>query len=271
LTEKANSKKILRYLQKNLPYSYNVKTLFRAFKGEISENAIKQVLHRLGKKNKIQRETRGFYRAKVDANTIHFLETPPTLLHGIMLSCETKQKLQKSIHGIPSQSYNDEALRWFDAMGFLPTTNFRYYKDEWFDGRKVTITFHLKGRIDLYIGCSKNPLSYPDFCKLLDTLNGYLTLWIPVDKKKVRLLEVGISRDYQTLRLDGVSEITLHKFTNAWSRVYYKEDIGATRFEHHVKVDLDIDSALLSFRLLDNNFVSNGNGFSRPDERRDVA
>ena len=238
---KSNGHKILGYLQKNLPYSYNTKTLYRVFKGKISESSIKTELSRLVKKDKIQRESRGFYKAKVTAGTLHFLENPPVLLHGIMLSCETKQKLQNTIHGIPSQSYTNDALNWFEVMHFTASTNNRFYRDLWVEDRKVTITFHLKGKIDIYINSSKHPIDYLAFQKLMDYINGFLSMWIPFDQKKVHLIQAGVSKDYKKLRLEGVSSISMQTFTNCWARIYYKSDIESTRVEAHITTDVTLD------------------------------
>jgi len=241
LTQESNSNKILKQLQKSIPHSYNVATLYRIFKGKIEYNTIKTELSRLVKKGKVQRETRGFYKAMATPETLRFLENPPVLLHGIMLSCNTKEKLQNDIHGIPSQSYTNDALNWFGVMGFLSTTNNRFHNEIWVEDRKVTITFHLKGRIDIYINSSKHPIDYLAFQKLMDYINGYLDKWIPFDKRKIHLVQTGVARDYKKLRLEGVSSVSMKVFTNCWARVYYKQDIKSTRIEAHITTDTTLD------------------------------
>jgi len=259
LAAESNGQKILKYLQENLPYSYNSKTLYRVFKGKISQSSIKTELSRLVKKDKVQRESRGFYIAKVTADTLHYLENPPILLHGIMMSCETKQKLQNTIHGIPSQSYTNEALNWFDVMQFTKSTNDRFYRDLWVEDRKVTITFHLKGKIDIYINSSKHPVDYLSFQKLMDFINGFLSMWIPFDRKKIHLIQTGVAKDYKKLRLEGVSSVSMKTFTNAWARIYYKSDIGATRVEAHITTDVTLDRVFVWLQSIGHPVV-NGNG-----------
>jgi hypothetical protein len=149
-------KRVLDFLCKNVRYPYNTKTISKYL--HIPENTVKVSLHRLLKQNKIYRDDRGFYQAYVDISLLSKLENPPTLLHGIMLECKTTEKLQKYKDGIPSHEYTDEALMWFYSLDFLPTTNYRYYKILWFEGRRITITFHLIGKVDVSINSSKNPL-----------------------------------------------------------------------------------------------------------------
>lgn len=275
------SQKLLRFLQKNLPYSYNAKTLFRSFKGDIPQSTIKTELYRLLKSNKVVKESRGFYRAKVSPELLHIIEKPPTLLHGICLVCECpKEKLQKWGQGGMQQGYTEEQLSWFKSNNFLPYYNYNKKGDKkYFVGyirtlhhleRRITVTIYQNGKIAIYINSTKHPLSYPEFVKLLEFLNGYLHDWMPFSSKNVVLSEIGLAKDYKRLRLEGVSSVSLSSFKNAWSRVYYKEDIGATRFEYHINTNLVLSDALQVLESL-NYPKTNGNGFVRPDEKRDVA
>jgi len=222
----------------------------------------------LEKKNKLIRETYGFYRAKMTVDILRFLETPPTLLHGIKLECQSVQELQNTIEGITSQNYNDTVLKWFDALGFTPSTNYRYGKELWFESRRIKITVHVKGLVEVFINSNKNPLSYPEFCNLLNFLSGYLEPITPFKHRNVRLVQVGIAKDYYDLRMEGVSCISLHKFVNDWSKIYYKGDIGATRVERHLVCNLRLDEALNTLSVLNPPKV---NGSYREDERRDVT
>ena len=80
-----------------------------------------------------------------------------------MLECKTIIKLQKCIDGIPSKDFNEDALRLLNALDFIPTSNYRYYRVLWFEGRRITVTAHLKGKIDIHINSTKNPLIYPSY------------------------------------------------------------------------------------------------------------
>jgi len=259
----SQTKKVLDFLRRNAPQSYNAKTISKCL--HIPEKTVKVCLYRLFKKDKIIRYCRGFYQANIDISLLHKLENPPTTLHGIMLECKTTKTLQKVIDGIPSKQYTDEAVMLFDSLGFLPATNYRYYRDLWYEGRKITITVQLKGKVDIHISSSDNPLIYPDFLKMLDFLNGFLERIAPFGERKVvQLLEVGLAKDFRQLRLDGVKSVTLKVFTNAWGRIYYKDDLKMTRFEHHLVSKMSLDDALRSLSILTNpvNYVVE----SRPDD-----
>lgn len=244
-------KRILDFLRKNAPHSYNAKTIHRCLK--IPINSAKVCLYRLENKGKIFCDDKGFYAAYIDISLLSQLENPPTTLHGIMLECKTLVELQKHIDGISSKEFKDEIINLLNAMNFIPTTNHRYYRVVWFDGRRITITVHLKGKIDIYINSSKNPIIYPDFLRIYSFLEGFLENLAPLkDRKVVQLLEVGIAKDYRQLRLDGVKSVTLHSFTNVWSRIYYKDEKTGTRFEHHLEARMNLDDALKSLSILNN-------------------
>ena len=94
---------------------------------------------------------------------------------------------------------------------------------------------------------------YPDFLRILSFLEGFLENLVPLKERKVvQLVEVGIAKDYRQLRLDGVESVTLHNFTNAWSRIYYKDEKTGTRFEHHLTGKMNLDNALKSLSILTN-------------------
>lgn len=256
----SQAKKVLDFLRCHANHSFNAKTIDRCLYGkkdymrdEKRIGTIKTSLTRLVKKGKINRVSRGFYQANIDISLLQQLENPPTLLHGIMLECKTTKKLQKCIQGIPSKEYNAEALILLYALGFEATTNHRYHTDLWFEGRNIKITVHLKGKVDIYINSSKNPIDYPGFKRILVYLDGFFENLAPFrDRKVVRLLEVGVAKDFKQLRLEGAQCISLKTFTNAWARVYYKKDIDATRFEHHLTPNMTLDDALKSLSILTN-------------------
>lgn len=256
----SQTKKVFDFLRKNAPHDYNAKTIDRMLFGEKDYKkdkkrmgTIKTILSRLVKQGKISRVSRGQYQANIDISLLHQIENPPSTLHGIMLECKTTKKLQKGIHGIPSKEYTEEALQLLNALDFIPTTNYRYYQDLWFEGRRITITVHLMGKVDIHINSNKNPLGYPDFLKVLTYLGGFLEKLSPFsDRKVVQVLEVGVARDFRQLRLDGVKSVSLRNFTNAWARIYYKDDIKATRFEHHIVGRMTLDDALKSLSILTN-------------------
>ena len=247
----SQTKKVLEFLRKNAPRPYNAKTISKCLK--IPLNSVKVSLHRLVKQDIIFCDTPGFYVAYIDISLLSQLENPPTTLHGIMLECKTTFELQKCIDGIPSKEFTDEVLRLFGVLDFLPTSNYRYYKVLWFEGRRITITFQLQGKVDIYINSTNNPIIYPDFLRILSYLEGFLEKLVPLhDRRVVWLLEAGVAKDYRQLRLDGVKSVSLKSFTNVWSRIYYKDEKTGTRFEHHWTGRMNLDDALKSLSILDN-------------------
>ncbi len=105
----------------------------------------------------------------------------------------------------------------------------------------------------VHVGCSKKPLDFPNFQRLLTFLDGFLEVLAPFSNRKlVDLLEIGIAKDFRNVRLDGVKSITLKAFSNAWARIYYHDDLKATRFEHHIVPKMTLDDALKSLSILTN-------------------
>ena len=76
------SKRVLDFLRKNAPHTYNARTVYRCLypKNKIIDKkkitAVKVALSRLVKNGKIRRVTKGFYQAKIDFALIHQLENP---------------------------------------------------------------------------------------------------------------------------------------------------------------------------------------------------
>lgn len=247
----SQAKKILDFLRRNAAHSYNAKTISKCV--GIPEKAVKVYLHRLCRQDKIDRQCRGFYRANIDISLLQQIENPPTTLHGIMLECRAIKKLQKCIDGIPCEEYTDESLMLLNALDFIPSTNYRYHRVLWYDDRRITITVHLKGKIHIYINSSNHPLDYPSFLRMLTFLDGVLEKLSPFSNREVvQVLTVGIAKDYRQLRLEGVKSVTLKNFSNAWARIYYKDDLKATRFEHHIVPKMTLDDALRSLSILTN-------------------
>jgi len=198
--------RILSFLKKNAPSEFNIKTIADTL--DIPYNAAKTELYRLFNRGKIKRPHRGFYRAVIDKNLVHKLGNPPIELHGIKIEA----KSQKLIQGIPNV-----AQRKLSALDFSKTTNGRYHRNIYFKGRKITITIHMCGLIEIWVSCSDNPLDYLLFRELLSYLNGFLESVLPaVDRKVVLknsyLKQIGLNRDYDSFRLDGLSCVSLKAF-----------------------------------------------------------
>ena len=251
-----NKDKILIFLRNNPLHSYNAKAIEHELKLNI--NSIRSELRRLHDKGLVHRETHGFYRIKMDSETLYNLEHPPTLLHGIMVSMRTaSQKLQNDIHGISAilcnfgfvQGSGKNQKRWHKAF---------YYEDD--VERKVTITVHLNGRVDVYVNCSNHPVNYFEFRDVLKFVEGNISFLRPFMDQRV--VEFGEAKDFRHVRMSGCNELGLRVFMNHWFRIYNKERLGVTRVEQHIKCDVPVSTLLDLFERM---FLPVGNGFSEQD------
>lgn len=252
------TQKILNFMRKNAYHEYNSKTLSRILK--IDSKKINVYLQRLLNKGVILKTAKGFYKASADMTVVrqHQLTNPPTLLHGILLECIIVRRITKDPQGAPPKSQNvitklsGELVKWLDVNEFVfREDNHSWFRYLWWENRRITLTVFENLKLHVYVSSSKNPLSLPEFQNLLIYLDGYLDAITPFkDRRVVRLKEVGVAKDFKELRLEGVKSVSLRAFMNAWSRIYYKDDIEATRVEHHLKLDMPLDDALKSLSIL---------------------
>ena len=249
--------RIIKFLKNDPTHSYNAKSLERILKLNI--NSIRSELRRLHDKGIIHRESHGYYRIKLDSETLYNLEHPPTLLHGIMVSMNTRsQKLQNNIDTISAflcnfgfkQGSGRNVKRWSKAF---------YYEDD--VDRLVTITVHRVGRVDVYLNCSNHPVNYHEFRDVLKFVEGQICYLGPFSNQRV--VSFGEAKDFRKVVMSGCNELSLRVFVNHWFRVYNKERLGVCRVEQHVKCDVPV-SVLLD--LFERMFLPVGNGFSSLDD-----
>lgn len=257
--------KLLKFLKNNPRYSYNAPTLQK--ETGVNVNTIRSELRRLAEKGYVLRETHGFYRVKLDSETLYIIENPPTLLHGIMISSEPVRKLQNGIHGIPATNCNifDDLERFgFELRGNNKFVKKIYYHND--VDRLITITYHVDVRLDVYLNCSNHPVNYFEFRDILSYVDGKVDFLGPF--RNQRVVEFGEAKDFREVRMSGCSEISVRVFMDHWYRVYNKESLGVTRMEQHVRCDVPVDVLLGLFERV---FLPVGNGFVKEDERRDVV
>jgi len=242
---------IITFLKNDPTHSYSAKSLEHELKLNI--NSIRSELRRLHDKGLIHRESHGFYRIKMDSETLYNLENPPTLLHGIMVSMDSvSQKLQNDIDTISANLHNygfkqgtgRNRLRWTKA--------FYYERDA---ERLITITVHKKGRIDVYLNCSNHPVNYHEFRDVLKFCEGQIFYLGPFSNQRV--VSFGEAKDFRHVKMSGCNELGLRVFMNHWFRIYNKERLGVTRMEQHIKCDVPV-SVLLD--LFERMFLPVGNG-----------
>jgi len=147
----------------------------------------------------------------------------------------------------------------------------------WWSGRRLTFTIFNNDKLHVFLNSSRNPICYEEFELLLSFLDGYFEEIAPFkDRRVVKLKEVGVAKDFKELRLEGVKSVSLRAFKNAWARIYYKDDVQATRVEFHLNQVMPLDEALKSLSVLTtpvnySGVVLNPLGNRRLDEFRDVA
>ena len=253
--------RIFDFLKNNPRYSYNAPTIYKHFKGDINLSTIRCHLRRLHEQKKILRETHGFYRVRLDPEILYYLERPPTLLHGIMVSMKWHRIMQKDIHGISAPNYNKNIIIKLEHSGFKVTggrNKNRLFKRFCFDNdvdRVVTITVHLGGRLDIYVNCSGHPVSFFEFRDMLNFCQGMVDFLGPFGEQRV--VQFGVAKDFREVRMEGVNSLTLRAFMDSWFRVYNKERLGVTRMEQHVRCNVPVSEFVSMFERM---FLPVGNG-----------
>lgn len=237
------SKRILSVFRHDPRTQYNAVTIDRLLYGKIRyekhtrKKQIKQIrkeLDRLEKRGLVLRSQKGFYTLRISAKTLHLLDNPPVVAHGIKIEA-TMSKIglpQKTILGITSHDPTFDLVGWLRTMDFTETTKKRYVKRFFWEGRFITLTVHTGcGLIEVWIKCSDNPMDFSSMYRFREYMRGLLSPVSDLSDAKIR--EIGLNKDFRELRLEGISSMSLHVFMNAWSRIYYKESIGAVRVETH--------------------------------------
>jgi len=260
-------KKLLSFLQQNIRYSYNAPTIFQHFKGQIPVNTIRSELKRLYEEKKINKPSRGFYRAKVDRDTIDLIENPPTMLHAITINANSP-KLQKLGQGpLPHNCrFNTKMdfLEWLESNNFKQkkyhgcSSKLQFYKTFWFDDRDVVVNIHDKGVVVFHFGCSKHPVSYFEFRDIYNRLLGLIDPICPLSEEVIT--QIGINKDFAEIELDGFRSLKLKQFVNAWFQIYQKESIERVRFECHInpRPPLNVVDAFNMIESVGNPFKNNG-------------
>lgn len=263
-------------MEQNPKFKYSAKimyqTLFYQPGKPIDKKLLAQVrttMNRLNKNSKIRKLDRGYYQIKPLPPIIKKLEDPSMKVHGVKIEF---RPFENNIFGIDGISAEHNIMSFLEINRFEEVCNgdgvslVRFSKNVFWDDRKITFTIHGCGLIEIFCSASSNPMSLPDFFRFADFITGFLSPVCNFQKNKALLRQIGINRDFEELRLEGVSCITVKKFLNDWCRIYQHD--GVVRYEHHLKLEITLEDAFNSLQLL--TFAPNVNGV-RPDERRDVA
>lgn len=262
--------KILSIINSNPRQSYNAKSIDQVLEGKYNyhkdEKRIAKIrtgLNRLADRSKIRRERRGYFKAKVTLEIIAMIESPDTKLHGIKIEV-------KKIEGISAQH---NMLDWLKVKHFRDVANKkgtplkRHTKQVGWRGRWATITVHESRLVEIFLNCSKMPLTYEEFCSFCDFLDGYFEPYY-FTRNNAYVTQLGVGKDFDDLHLDGITSIRLHKFKNDWCSIYENKE-GRVRFEHHLKLDITLEDAINIMSLISTppRYLHDNN----PDEMKDVT
>lgn len=221
--------RILEFLIKSSPEDFNSRTISKML--NLKESSVRKELSRLVKQNKIKRTQKGFYRGLITPETIKKIEVQELKLHGIKIE----------FRGKPNTGYS------FEAEGIVNEYRKRKYYQRIFEGRKISITVHNMGLVEVWIKTSKDPLGYMDFTRFVSYLEGLLGNLFYYGRPT--LSQVGLNLDMHILELEGVQKLTLKRFQNAWSSLYRKME-DWLRIETHMSTKLTLDEALETLKVL---------------------
>lgn len=223
---------------------------------------IRTELTRLEKRKKIRKIERGRYQAlplprilsKIDDN-------PEVKMHGLKIECQIAENNKNGV--LPFSPQNNNVESWLDRHNFETIGYNKWKSNRWWEDRKITFTVHAGGLVEIWIGCSDNPLGFSDFIRWLEWLNGFFDPLL-FRKNEMFVRQVGFNRDFKLIRADGVKSISLKMMQNVWSQAYQKDNI--LRFEHHAtfpKMTIDLDNLVHSLLLINSPFSEkNGNSHS---------
>lgn len=241
--KKSMSKRILSILQSDPRTEYNTSTINRILNGKIhyekaqrkkNLHQIRKELKRLTERGLVVNPHKGYYALRISSKTLHLLDNPPVVCHGIKIEA-TMTNIgggQTLIQGITFERTEKDLRHWLAMKHFTETTNKRWVKRFFWEGRFITLTVHPNcGLVEIWIKCSENPMDFSSMYRFREYMKGYLSEITDLSDAKIR--EIGINKDFRELRLEGLSSMSLHVFLNAWSRIYYKETIGSVRAEIH--------------------------------------
>lgn len=261
-------------MEQNPKFKYTAKIMYQILffdNNKIDNKLLSQIrttMTRLHKQKKIRKLKRGYYQIKPSPPIIKKLEDPNIKVHGLKL----EYRLEKhNIFGIDGISAQHNILLYLKNNNYDKVNNHngtflkRYSKNLWWDDRKITITIHNSGLIEMFCSAGDNPLSLPDLFRFYDFLRGLMNPVCSFERNKIMLRQIALNRDFWEQQTDGFTSITLKKFLNDWCRIYQHDD--KVRYEHHLKLEITLEDAFNSLQLLT---YAPSNGV-KPDERRDVA
>jgi hypothetical protein len=218
---KKSRAKIVSYLIKSSPAPIGPKML--AIYTELPYCVVKKQLRRIlaEPKSPIVQVHRGWYRGKIQEEFLAALPLEKKLgLHGIKFEGKCPQRNSP-------YSLVRAAKRQYRKRG-------TYY--EFFGERKVTVTVHAMGLVEVFISTTSKQMDFMEFDRFISWMRGLLSF---VDDGTWRLRLFGMAVDIKGLRIEGAESISLKAFRNAWARAYQKGR-DTLRVEAHATVDITV-------------------------------
>lgn len=236
LQKKCNVKqgqRVYQFLVDQFPKEYNAPTLAKMLK--LPQGNIRVTLLRLCKKGKTKRTHRGFYRAILKRDLAHKLGDPAVKYHGIKL----EGKVTKWIHGIDSVTFGKLL-----GLGFEERSNKRLVARLDWEGRRATVVVHGgKGFVDVFLRSSDAPLDGLELERFKDFVAGFLRPVVPWVGLSVR--QIGVNRDFESVRLEGGGSVSCRVASNAIGRVYGHRGRGV-----RAEIHLDLEEARVMLEAL---------------------
>lgn len=212
---------MVSYLLKTSPALIQPKmlALYLKLPHEVVKKQLKRILAE--PKSPIVRLHRGWYRGKMGEEFLAGLPLEKRLaLHGIKF--EGKCPRRNSPYSLVRA-----AARQYRKRGI-------YY--EFWEERKVTITIHSMGLVEVFLATSLKPMDFQEFDRFISWMRGIVGF---VDDGSWRLRLIGLAVDIKGLRIEGAESMALKTFRNAWFRAYQKRT-DTVRVEAHAVVDISL-------------------------------
>jgi hypothetical protein len=223
--------RIIKYLYEIAPDEVNAHTVSRVLR--LNSGSVRKELSRIlaRKDSPLVRTHRGFYRHKVELDLLAKIDTCKRIeMHGV-------QFLGVCLNENTGYSIANAAKHKYRKRGTY---------QEVVEDRKVTITVHSNGTVQVFVNASGNPLTFPQFDRLQTWVKAKLDF---VDEYSWKLSQIGLNVDQRGLDLDGVTSVRLAVFRNAWFQVYRKGE-DTVRWETHICPNLNLTEAVMILRQL---------------------
>ena len=220
--------KILDLLRLEAPRSFNPKTIALLIK--IPVPTVRVLLRRMARAHMIGQDLRGLYRSIFTLDDLLRAESPELQIHGLVFNGKVINIKQGSLFCYLLESKSRPASGNRKKI-ILP-----------FEGRDLRIMLSENSTIEIFLKSSKYPINY----SLFEQLIGYLKsiLQDAIDWPELRIVEIGLGRDFKTWRLDGIQSIKIKEFRNAWIQIYQHGPERDTRLELHLHDRITLTDAL---------------------------